>query len=59
MQRVSPKKPKVANEAVIAVRVTNLAQRDPLLASVPEKFFTEPHYAGFPAVLASLVHIST
>ena len=54
MERVSPKKPQVANESVIAVRVMNLAQRDLLLAAEPEKFFTEPHYAGFPAVLVRL-----
>jgi hypothetical protein len=54
MERVSPKQPKIANDGVIAVRVTNLAQRDLLLAAEPEKFFTEPHYAGFPAVLVRL-----
>ena len=53
-ERVNPKKPRVANPGVIAARVANLAQRDLLLAAEPKKFFTEPHYNGFPAVLVRL-----
>jgi hypothetical protein len=47
-QRVEPKKPKVPNPGVIAVRVANLGQKDLLLAADPVKFFTEPHYNGYP-----------
>ena len=54
MERVTPNKPRVPNPAVIAVRVANLGQRETLLAAEPKKFFTEPHYAGFPAVLVRL-----
>jgi hypothetical protein len=54
MERVNPKKPRVANAGVIAVRVANLAQRDLMVSADPVKFFTEPHYAGFPAVLVRL-----
>jgi hypothetical protein len=54
MERVVPKKPRVANPGVIAVRVANLGQRDALISAEPNKFFTEPHYAGFPAVLVRL-----
>ena len=54
VERVTPKKPRVPNPGVIAVRVANLGQRDVLLAADPEKFFTEPHYSGFPAVLVRL-----
>lgn len=54
MERVVPKKPRVANRGVIAIRVANVAQRDELIAAEPDKFFTEPHYAGFPAVLVRL-----
>lgn len=53
-ERVEPKKPKVPNPAVIAVRVANLGQKDLLLAADPVKFFTEPHYDGYPAVLVRL-----
>lgn len=54
MERVVPKKPRIANSGVIAVRVANVGQRDTLIAAEPAKFFTEPHYAGFPAVLVRL-----
>jgi hypothetical protein len=58
MERVTPKKPRVANPAVIAVRVANLGQRDLILSSDRVKFFTEPHYEGFPAVLVRLEAVS-
>jgi hypothetical protein len=54
MERIDPKKPRVANPAVLAVRVANLGQKDALLSAEPAKFFTEPHYNGFPAVLVRL-----
>ena len=54
MERVVLKKPRVANPGVIAVRVANLGQRNALLSAEPAKFFTEPHYEGFPAVLVRL-----
>jgi hypothetical protein len=53
-ERVNPKKPRVPNHAVMAIRTTNLGQRDALLAADSKKFFTEPHYDGFPAVLVRL-----
>ena len=58
MERVIPKKPRVANPNVIAVRVANLAQKDLLISADPQKFFTEPHYDGFPAVLVRLDAVS-
>jgi len=54
MERVTPKKPRVPQPKVIAVRVANLFDKDLLLGVDPEKFFTEPHYDGFPAVLVRL-----
>lgn len=57
MERVVPKKPRVANSGVLAVRVANLAQRDILISAEPAKFFTEPHYNGFPAVLVRLAEV--
>ena len=42
------------NPEVLAVRVASLAEKEELLAADPEKFFTEPHYNGFPAVLVRL-----
>jgi hypothetical protein len=54
MERVAPKKGRVPQPNVIALRVANLFDKDFLLALDPVKFFTEPHYNGFPAVLVRL-----
>ena len=58
MERVDPKKPRVPNNGVLAMRVANLAQKDLILASNAKKFFTEPHYNGFPAVLVRLAEVT-
>ena len=57
MERVAPKKAKVENLDVLAVRVAGPAEKEELLAADPEKFFTEPHYNGFPAVLVRLAAV--
>ena len=54
MERVTPKKARVPNPGVLAVRVSNLIDKDLIIAAEPRKFFTEPHYNGFPAVLVML-----
>jgi hypothetical protein len=54
IERVAPKKPHVPQPDVIAVRVANLDEKDALLSMDSSKFFTEPHYNGFPAVLVRL-----
>lgn len=53
-ERVDPKKPRVPNLSVLAIRTANLEEKEMLIASDPEKFFTEPHYNNFPAVLVRL-----
>ena len=58
MERVTPKKPRVPNFEVIAVRVASLGEKERLLAANPATFFTEPHYDGFPAVLVRLDAVS-
>ena len=54
MERIEAKKPRVANPGVLAVRVGTLAEKETLISVEPTKFFTEPHYNGFPAVLVRL-----
>jgi hypothetical protein len=54
MERIDPKKARVPNEKVIAVRTADLSDKDMLLASDPDKFFTEPHYNGYAAVMVRL-----
>ncbi|HKA11234.1 MAG TPA: MmcQ/YjbR family DNA-binding protein [Candidatus Dormibacteraeota bacterium] len=56
-ERVHPKKARVPNPAVLAVRVGDEIEKDILLRSDEDKFFTEPHYKGFPAVLVRLAAI--
>ena len=57
MERIDPKKPRVANPGVLAVRVANVGEKDTLVSVEPRKFFTEPHYNGFPAVLVRLAAV--
>ncbi len=54
LERLAPKKPRVPQPKVIAVRVASQVDKDYLLALDSTKFFTEPHYNGFPAVLVRL-----
>lgn len=56
-ERVEPKKPRVPNPEVLAVRVADAGEKEELLAAEPDVFFTEPHYNGFPAVLVRLAAI--
>ncbi|HMJ59476.1 MAG TPA: hypothetical protein VK467_10080 [Gemmatimonadales bacterium] len=58
MERVTPKKPRVPQPKVIAVRVANLDDKEVLLALDSMKFFTEPHYNGFPAILVRLAAVT-
>lgn len=54
MERIHPKKARIPNPEVIAVRVRDTQEKEMLLATEPQVFFTEPHYNGYPAVLIRL-----
>jgi hypothetical protein len=41
----------------IVVRVASLEEKAALLASDPKKFFTTPHYDGYPAVLVRFAEV--
>jgi hypothetical protein len=56
-ERVHPKKARVPNPEVVAIRVADEAEKQALLAEDGDKFFTEPHYNGFPAILVRLAAI--
>ena len=58
LERIHPKKGRVPNPGMIGVRVANVGQRDMMIAAEPRKFFTEPHYNGYPAVLVRLDEVS-
>ncbi|MGW0228400.1 MmcQ/YjbR family DNA-binding protein [Actinopolymorpha singaporensis] len=57
MERVHPKKARVPQPEVLAVRVANEGEKQALLAADSEKYFTEPHYNGYPAVLVRLANV--
>lgn len=57
-ERIAPNKPRVPNPKVVAIRVANEIEKASLLGADPTKFFTEPHYNGYPAVLVRLDHIT-
>jgi len=54
MERVDPKKARVPQPRVVAIRTASIADREFLISLDSAKFFTEPHYSGFPAVLVRL-----
>ena len=54
LERSHPKGPRVPNPSVLALRVAGQGEKAELLAAEPLIFFTEPHYDGYPAVLARL-----
>ena len=54
LERVDPKKGRVPNHSVIALRVADQEEKEMLLEADPLKFFTEPHYNGYPAILVRL-----
>jgi hypothetical protein len=58
LERVDPKKARVPNPEVLAVRVRDQAEKAMLLGADPERFFTEPHYNGYPAVLVRLKKVT-
>lgn len=53
-ERVHPRRARVPSEVVVAVRVSGEEEKQALLATGEEKFFTEPHYHGYPAILVRL-----
>ena len=57
LERIHPKKARIPNPDVLAVRVAGLDEKAALLAMDPEKFFTEPHYNRYPAILIRLDRI--
>lgn len=57
LERIDPKKARVPNPAVIAIRVRNNLEKEMLIEAEPTKFFTEPHYNGFPAILVRLAAV--
>jgi hypothetical protein len=57
LERIHPKKARVPNPKVIVVAVSDLHEKELLLAANPGKYFTEPHYNGYAAVHIRLADV--
>ena len=53
-KRIHEKRARVEQLDVFAVRVSGEEEKAVLIAADPDRFFTEPHYNGYPAVLVRL-----
>jgi len=53
-KRIEPKRARVEQLDVFAVRVSGEEEKQALIAADPDTFFTEPHYDNYPAVLVRL-----
>ena len=56
LERIAPKKPRVARPDVLAVRCA-IERKEMLIDAAPEIYFDDDHYRGFPAVLVRLAAI--
>jgi hypothetical protein len=56
-ERIAGRRGRVPQPEVFAVRVADEEEKQVLIASDPEKFFTDPHYNCYPAVLIRLAAI--
>ena len=54
LERVHPKKARIPNPDVIAVRIADESEKELLIEMNGSVFFTEPHYHGYPAILVQL-----
>ena len=58
-ERIDPKRARVPNPEVLAVRIGHESEKETLIEMDPAVFFTEPHYNGYPAILVRLPVIAT
>ena len=54
LERLDPKKARVASTQVITLRTRGEIEKQDLLSLDPDVFFTEPHYDGYPGVQVRL-----
>lgn len=57
LERVHPKRARMPNYGVLAVRVADEVEKHALIEMDPAVFFTEPHYDGYAAILVRLAAI--
>ncbi len=56
LERVAPKKPRVARPEILAVRCA-IERKEMLIEARPDAFFDDDHYRGYPAVLVRLAQV--
>jgi hypothetical protein len=56
-EREIPKKARIPNPKVLAVHVPSLNWKETYIQSDPKKYFTEPHYNNYPAILVRLEEV--
>jgi hypothetical protein len=56
-ERIDPKKGRVPNPKMIAIRVANNAVKDFMMTNEPDKFVFDPHYNGYAAVIVRLAKV--
>jgi hypothetical protein len=54
LERIAPKKARVPNYDRFGIRVAGEEHKQAMIATEPDKYFTEPHYDGYPAILVRL-----
>jgi hypothetical protein len=57
LERVDPKKARVPNPDVVAVRIAEESDKAALIEMDPGVFFTERHYDGYPAIMVRLPEV--
>jgi hypothetical protein len=57
LERSDPKRARIPNQKVVGIWVGSEDQKEALLDLDEVGFFTEPHYAGYPAILVRLTEI--
>jgi hypothetical protein len=57
LERTDPKRARVPNPDVIAIRIAHDSEKEALIEMDPAACFTEPHYNGFPAILVRLPEV--
>ena len=58
LERIDPKKARVPQPKVLAIRTASLDDKEFLLKANPKAFFTEPHYNGYAAILVRLAEVT-
>jgi hypothetical protein len=57
LERIDPKKARVPNYDHFGIRVAGEDHKQAMIGGEPDKYFTEAHYNGYPAILVRLAAV--